>query len=382
MQRIGTLLLVIIVFEVALGGGGRLIDTGPVSPRMVLFGLGLTYTGVMLLRREPLPRDFFLFVAFFVALSCLSAIRSISEGQPTGAALADFKPLAYFFLLPFFAVAIRTTSDVRMVGTVLKISSVALALSYFLIMAVWKSGLLTTEQMYEWLNPEHDPRLEFYFRRGSTLYFKALLYVGVGIFFFVAQRDRIGKALAVLLLAAIAVTMTRGIWLAVFIVLAAWTFLSSDDRLRGALRSAGLLAIGILGVVGITMMLPSAAMSDSIRVRDLGLVGETSLDWKALLAGYGFGATVLGREAIELTYINILYKQGIAGLLFWLAPLAYVAWGMRHIAEPRARLLAMPYVMGAAFVYLVSVTNPFLTNPIGMTVVMIAMVALNLIRGR
>lgn len=40
----------------------------------------------------------------------------------------------------------------------------------------------------------------------------------------------------------------------------------------------------------------------------------------------------------------------------------------------------MPFFMATAFVYLVSITNPFLTNPIGLTVVMLAMVAVNVIR--
>lgn len=380
MQRIGAVLLVIVVFEVSFGGGGRLIDTGPVSPRMVLFGLGLAYTAVMLLRGERLPRYVVLFASFFVALSGLSAIRSISEGHSIGNAFLDFKPLAYFLLLPFFAIAIRTTTDLLTVGTVLRISSVALALSYLLIMAVWKSGLLTMDQMYEWLNPAHDPRREFYFRHEVTLYFKAVLYLGVGVFFFAAQHRGTSKAFAALLLLAIAVTMTRGAWASVFTVLAAWTFLSSDDRLKGVLHGAALLAIGVVGVAGITLVLPSAAVSDSVRAADLKLMGEASLEWKALLAGYGFGAKVFGRGAIELTYVNILYKQGIAGLLFWLVPLAYVAWGVLNIAERGARLMVMPFLMAAAFVYLMSVTNPFLTNPIGLTVVMLAMVAVNVIR--
>jgi hypothetical protein len=379
MQRTGAVLLLIIVFEVSFGGGGRLIDTGAVSPRMVLFGLGLAFTAVMLLRGERLPRYVAWFVSFFVVLSCLSAVRSLSEGHAIGAAFLDFKPLAYFFLLPFFAIAMRTRGDLLRVGMVLMISSVALALSYLAIMAVWKSGLLTMDQMYQWLNPAHDPRREFYFRREVTFYFKAVLYLGVGVFFFAAQERRSSKALAALLLLAIAVTMTRGVWLAVFIVLAAWTFLSADDRLKGAVRGAGLLVIGIVGVIGITLVLPTAAISDSVRMADLKLVGETSLEWEALLAGYGFGAQVFGRQAIELTYINILYKQGIAGLVFWLVPLAYVAWRVRNIRERDARRLAMPFLMSTAFVYLVSVTNPFLATPIGLTVVMLAMVAVNVI---
>lgn len=41
LTALGRVLLIVIVLEVCLGGGGRLFDTGTVSPRMVLFGLGL-----------------------------------------------------------------------------------------------------------------------------------------------------------------------------------------------------------------------------------------------------------------------------------------------------------------------------------------------------
>ena len=52
---------------------------------------------------------------------------------------------------------------------------------------------------------------------------------------------------------------------------------------------------------------------------------------------------------------------------------------MRAIRDTALRALAMPYFMAAAFVYVVSLTNPFLTNPIGMSVVLVAMVAVRVI---
>ena len=52
---------------------------------------------------------------------------------------------------------------------------------------------------------------------------------------------------------------------------------------------------------------------------------------------------------------------------------------MHGIHDSGLRALAVPYLMSAALVYVVSLTNPFLTNPIGMSVVMIAMVAVRVI---
>lgn len=43
LMALGRVLLIITILDVSLGGDGRLFDSGSVSPRMVLFGLGLAY---------------------------------------------------------------------------------------------------------------------------------------------------------------------------------------------------------------------------------------------------------------------------------------------------------------------------------------------------
>lgn len=378
---LGKVLLIVIILEVSLGGGGRLFDTGAVSPRMMLFGAGLAYTTAALLCRKKIPREFVFLTVMFFALSSVSALISALENQPVLAALSDFKSLAYFLLLPFFALTVRRVNDVLLVGRLLKFSALALAVSYLIVMAIWKSGGVTTEQMYEWLNPAHSAQAEFLFRGDITFFFKAVLYVGVGVFFFVAEKNLSRKSAALLLLLAIALTMTRGMWLAVFMVLAAWAFCVLD-RLKGAALAAGL--VGVMGyVVWINETLPSAVHSIAIREDDLNALWVTMADtmghWHAVLFGRGFGAEVLGREAIEITYVNVFYKQGIAGIVFWFLPAVYLAWRMRAIRDTALRALAMPYLMSAAFVYVVSFTNPFLTNPIGMTVILVAMVAVRAI---
>lgn len=382
LTALGRVLLIVIILEVSLGGGGRLFDTGSVSPRMVLYGVGLAYTAAALLYREKIPREFVFLTVMFVALSSVSAFISALESQPVLAAFRDFKPLAYFLLLPFFALTVRRVNDVLLVGSLLKFSALALAISYLIVMVIWKSGGVTTEQMYDWLNPAHSHQAEFLFRGDTTFFFKASLYVGVGVFFFVAEKNVSRKSAALLLLLAIALTMTRGMWLAVFMVLAAWAFCVLD-RLKGAALAAGLLLVGVMGVVWINETLPSAEHSNAIRMNDLKTLWVTKADtmghWQAVLFGRGFGAAVVGQEAIEITYVNVLYKQGIVGIIFWFLPAVYLAWRMRVIRDTTLRALAMPYFVSAAFVYVVSLTNPFLTNPIGMTVVLVAMVAVRVI---
>ncbi len=381
----GKALLIVILLEVSLGGGGRLFDTGSVSPRMVLFGLGLDYTAAaVLLYRQKIPREFLFLTAAFVVLSSVSASIAVSGNHSFPVAFRDFKPLAYFLLLPFFAIAVRGANDVLLVGRILKFSAACLAVLYLIVMAIWKSGLLTTMQMYEWLNPAHTAEAEFLFRGGTTFFFKAILYVGVGVFFFVAEKGLSRKSVVLLLLLAIALTMTRGMWLAVFVVLAAWAFFYTSDRLRGAALAAGLLFVGVAGAVWINETLPSAALSNAVRMNDLRALLEALVAAAPvaaeLLFGRGFGGEVIGgRQSIEITYVNMFYKQGLVGLIFWFLPAVYLVWRMRTIPRGPQRDMAMPYFMAAAMVYVVNFTNPFLTNPIGMAVVMIAMVAVRVI---
>jgi hypothetical protein len=150
--------------------------------------------------------------------------------------------------------------------------------------------------------------------------------------------------------------------------------------------SIGLLFVGLAGVVLINAALPSVKISNAIRADDAKEI-LNSLDWHNFIAvpwykvifGHGFGAAILGRQAIEITYANLFYKQGLMAILFWLFSPVYLVWRIRNILDERFRSVAIPFLMSTALVYLVSLFNPFLSNPIGMSVVMISMVAVRVI---
>jgi hypothetical protein len=379
MKIFGKILLVLVVMEVSLCGGGRLFYDGMVTPRYVLFGLGLAYSVSILLCREKIPPEFVFLTVAFIGLSVISAITSILKSMPTPAALYDLKPLAYFLLLPFFAATIRSVDDVMLVAKIWKFSALALAGSFLAVMAMWKLDLVTATQLVDFLNPTHDPRLEFYFRGETTFYFKALLYVGVGVFFFIDEKKWARNVAVLMLLLAIALTMTRGMLLSVCLVLSAWAYFHSNNQAKNLMLAAGFLLVGVVGVVWINATLESVKLSNEIRINDLKWLMDISLHWQTVLFGQGFGAPILGREAIEIAYVNVFIKQGVIGIIFWLLPPFYLAWLMRSINDSGRRALAMPYFMSAALVYVMSLTNPFLTNPIGMSIVMIAMVAVRVV---
>ena len=309
-----------------------------------------------------------------MAVTVFSGFISLLNHQPLDRVAEDVKPLAYFLILPFFAQTIRDARDVEMVARILKISALVLAICYVAVLAVWHGGLLTFEQVQGALNPAGDPKQEFYFRGETTFFFKASLYVGVGVFFFLFERGAGNKWIAAFLMLALLLTMTRGLIMAVFLTLAVWALFFARNRLVGWALGAGALLLAILSGLGLNAVSPSAAESNTIRLADLQeIVGMW--DVKTLLLGQGLGGTIAGREHIEITYVEILYKQGILGLAFWLLPLVYLTWRLRRIVDMDRRARAIPYYLSALFVYFESATNPFLTNPIGMSAVIIAMVS-------
>ena len=167
-----------------------------------------------------------------------------------------------------------------------------------------------------------------------------------------------------------------------FFILSVWTFVEGKNRLKSITLSFGLLLVGIFGAILINATLPSVKVSNTIRLNDMNAILNSMGDhtfltgaWYEVLFGHGFGASILGRQAIEFTYANLFYKQGLIAILFWLFPPIYLLWRMQNISDTRLRSVAMPFLMSTALVYIVSFFNPFLSNPIGMSVVMISMVA-------
>ena len=104
-----------------------------------------------------------------------------------------------------------------------------------------------------------------------------------------------------------------------------------------------------------------------------------NVTWSSLFLGHGLGAAVGERTRIEESYLEILHQQGLLGLVFWFAILALLARDYMRALQRGREAMALPFLLGAMFVYIESATNPFLTNPIGMSMVLIALVALKLI---
>ena len=82
---------------------------------------------------------------------------------------------------------------------------------------------------------------------------------------------------------------------------------------------------------------------------------------------------------MEITYLEVFHKQGVLGLLFWLMLFAIIVQMYYRACRNGYRKIALPFFLSALFVFILTTTNPYLNNPIGMSMVLISIAVLNVL---
>jgi hypothetical protein len=113
---------------------------------------------------------------------------------------------------------------------------------------------------------------------------------------------------------------------------------------------------------------------DYQRLADFKFILER-LDPSMVLFGRGLGAPIAGRDRIESSYPEMLYKQGLPGLLVWFL-LALYTFRLYRRLPGQTKQFGLPFLLSSLFVYVVTATNTFLTGSIGMAVVFISLASL------
>jgi hypothetical protein len=93
--------------------------------------------------------------------------------------------------------------------------------------------------------------------------------------------------------------------------------------------------------------------------------------------GFGIGLDI---GTSQISYLEIFYKQGLLGLTWW--ALVFILLLMRYRKARRINYLsAQPLFLSVIFVIVESATNPFVNNPIGIFVWLIALVGMDVLSG-
>ena len=98
-----------------------------------------------------------------------------------------------------------------------------------------------------------------------------------------------------------------------------------------------------------------------------------------MIVGNGLGVGVKERPVhMENSYLEIFHKQGILGMLWWGSMCLFLITRYRKARHTNYKY-AQPLLLSACFVAFESLTNPFINNPIGIFVWLIALVGLDVL---
>jgi hypothetical protein len=394
MNRFISFLLSTILFELMLGGGGRLTALGPVSLRMILFALAIITVGIQLLRKQKLPTDYWFISILFGIILIIGTVRGITIGASRALWWEDLKPLLYFFILPFFGLSIRHRSVVAQTATIIKRSGIILSVLFILTLILIHTSILP---FIDFSNAVIGAG-EFFFRGELTFFYKGFIYVCIAFLFVHFDTQQYRFPILILLAAGIILSVTRGFLLALTLTYSCYYFLKSSFVKSAFLITLSFLAV-VVGQVAISesskvidqlkspqerslqkgtalspTLLGDRSYSDEGRFQQIKEVAE-QVSLSSILIGHGFGNGVPSRPIhMEISYLEIFHKQGLIGLTFW----AYLIW----LLYQKYRLASQgglrdAFFFGSLFIYFQSLTNQYVNNPIGLAMILLSLVSLD-----
>lgn len=370
LKNILRFFLTILLLEIVIGGGGRFIEFGTLSLKMIFFSIAII---ICLLSITKIKNDILLHIQLaLLFLLILATCIAITSDIKISLIFPDISPLLFFFIISFFALAINNYNDIIYVIKIIKIGSIFLSFLYFSILILLYMRYIDFEWFYIWGNKAG----EIFFREGNYMFFyKGFLYLCIGFFFHLTTIKNFKDIiLTTIMLLGVFFTLSRGLILMTCIVFAFYIFFISKNKwlklisiLFGFLSAIYLLPIYFKAIGDKTD-------SDQIRIDTFNEVVER-INFISLFIGHGFGSGVPTRpEHMEMSYLEVFHKQGLVGLSFFIIILFIIFHFYFKIKKYRD--ISLAFLLSVCFVYLQSFTNPFVNNPIGISIVSLSIVCL------
>lgn len=364
------LIFVPIFYELVLGGGGRYLEIGPLTVRMLFFILAMLLSLIYYLKKKKIKKNVAILIASFTIITCLDALISIANGVKAELILGDLKPLMFFYMILFFSLVINDVNDINKASLIIKRGALILGIAYIVIITLLFLGKIDFMSFYTTQNEIG----EVFFKSDSLFFYKGFLYLCIGFFFFLLQKRWYNNLAALFLFTSIVLTLTRGFILFSALIYVYYIFFINKKTLSK-------LLFFFIGLILIIIVVPFfletlGDKSDSNAVRyvqiDQVLSNVTPL---SLFIGHGFGVGVKIRPiGMEISFLEIFHKQGILGVSFWLGMFSYIFLMYFNIKNEMYKDIALPFLLSVVFIILQSGTNPFMNNPIGLSMILITFV--------
>lgn len=380
-HSLGIGLLYCVVLEASIFGSGRLLQVGPVTVKMVLFALALIYTLWCLLSLDRIRLGTAILAASFLFLLCFATVNGLIHGAHMSLIEDDLSPLLSLLILPFFDLTIRTRHALSIAIKIMICGAMVIALGYLAILVSLLFRLVSFATLYQWISSvgSHD----FIFKgTNGRVFYKGAIYIVIALLFLIFQKAKFSKIISIPLVFLLLMIGSRGFFLALVCTGLVYAMIGPFRSTTKAAVCVFALVLGVLSVPLLGPMLTrSAADQNSNRVR-ITTVSQVSdrTTITSTIVGHGFGIGVPERrEHMEIAYLEIFYKQGLLGLLWWATLFTVLAVRFARSVSRGRGDLAYPLLLTSVFIALESATNPFINNPIGMYPILISLAGLGVL---
>ncbi|EJL66732.1 O-antigen ligase family protein [Flavobacterium sp. CF136] len=364
------IIFVLSFFELIVGGGGRFLEFGFLTVRMVLFLVIIVISLILYVFRKKIKRNIILLTIIFSIITLTGVVIGLLNNALINGIFEDIKPLSFFYIILFFSLIIKDEKDIVLVSNIIKIGSVILAIVYVGFIIFLYFGLIDFVSFYN----KQSEIGEILFRGDFLFFYKGFLYLCIGFFFFLTSDYKYKLLLLVFLFTSIVLTLTRGFILFTFLITCYYIYFINKKILIKIISGILLLVISTLIGTFYLQTVGDRADSDKVRYIQIEQVYDR-INPISIFIGHGFGNGVPDRPIhMENSFLEIFHKQGLLGLFFWIAMLFYVCLLYVNIKNVIFKKLALPFLLGVFFVYFQSLTNPFINNPMGLCLLLITIV--------
>lgn len=363
-------LFVIILLELFLLGSGQFISISGISLRMLFYTSAIMLSTILILQGIKTQRLVFLFLLIYISMLSFSSLLGILNGASISSILENIKPLIFAFMIIPFSLFIINLKRVYLVGKLIKISGLFMSVSLISLLIFLYFGYIDFNAMYIILSSDAN---DFMMNNADIprIFYKGFLYVCIAFIFYTYSNNKYKVLILSLLFISIVLTFTRGFLLALIL---SFVFISIIEFKQ---KKSFYILLTIF--IGLAILLPfyvniigERDVSDSFRILQIKEVFD-SITISSFFIGHGYGIGVPIRpNGMEITFLEIFHKQGILGLFLWIGFLFYMIFNYLNIRNLAYKKIFKPFLVSTFFVYFQSLTNPYLNNPIGMSMVLLA----------
>ncbi|MFN1620002.1 O-antigen ligase family protein [Vibrio rotiferianus] len=371
----------IIVFELVLGGTGQTFKFGFITLRQILFIIAILYFSfsVFFKSQRKIYDDFYLYLLFYFAVfwSLISAIIGVFREHDFSLVLGDLSPMLYFLMYFPFGYFVRNNEisyekimiSICLASFVVSTICIALYVSYFLVFD------RNISLVREFSNSIFGKDV-IWFRLGGFVVYPGQTFVLCSQLFcfskLLRSRSITHGLLYFIFTLTIILSMTKGFLicslLGQFMLIFLLPRVSSHFK---ALAVIFIILVSFVSTKSVDFSRFYETKNDhgvQIRLQTMSDTLDKMDSVPVILFGNGFGTELpLKKAHQENSYFDIFLEQGIVGLsIYFLFILLLLTYFNRNI------VLAVTLLS----VFILSLTNPYVNNPLGISIIIITMVYL------